>query len=80
MDIQTRKINFIQDFLSLDDVEAIEVLENTLLLEKSRLINNGFKPMSVEELNAIIDQSEDDIVNSRIISARQLKKEISKWH
>ena len=80
MDIQTRKINFVQEFLSLDDIEVIETLENTLLTEKTRLFNNGFKPMTIEELKAIIEESEDDVRNNRMIDVYQLKEEIKKWH
>ena len=80
MDIQTRKINFVQEFLNLDDDQTIEVLENTLLAEKARLFNIGSKPMTIDELNAIIDQAEDDVRNNRVIDVYQLKEEISTWH
>lgn len=56
MDIQTRKIEFVQEFLKLQSEEAITLFETMLQSET----NGRFQPMSVEELNKRIDQSEKD--------------------
>lgn len=59
MDIQTRKIEFIQTFLKLQSEELVSILENILSSETIR----EFEPMSVSELNQRIDQSEKDFEN-----------------
>lgn len=57
MDIQTRKIEFIQEFLKKRKVETSE---------------NSFEPMTIEELNKRIDKSEDDFINGNYKSSSQL--------
>ena len=74
MDIQTRKIEFIQEFLKIQSEEAISQFENLL---KKRKINdsgseNHFKPMTIDELNKRIDQSENDFKNNKYKSSSQL--------
>jgi len=65
MDLQTRKIEFIQEFLKLQDEEAVARLEK--LLEKEKKTDNvkQVKPMTKEELNQRIDESESDFKNNR---------------
>jgi hypothetical protein len=70
MDLQTRKIEFIQKFLKLQSEEVISQFEN---LMKKRTKKDVFKPMSVEDLNKRIDQSEDDFKNGRYKSGSELQ-------
>lgn len=65
MDLQTRKIKFVQEFLKLQSEQAISRLENLLKKEKKTAIGVDFKPMTEKELNARIDQSESDFKNNR---------------
>ncbi|UGU17515.1 hypothetical protein LS482_06475 [Sinomicrobium kalidii] len=68
MDLQTRKIEFIQEFLKLQSEEAIARLEK--LLKKER--ETGASPMTKEELNRRIDQSEADFKNNRFKRSSEL--------
>ncbi len=70
MDLQTRKIAFIQSFLKLESEEVISQLENLLKkkIQKTEIIH----PMSVEELNKRIDQSEDDFKNNKFKASSEL--------
>ena len=65
MDLQSRKIEFIQDFLKLQSEEAISRLEKLLKKEKKNVIGKEFKSMTIKELNKRIDQSEADFNNNR---------------
>ena len=56
MDIQTRKIEFVQAFLKLQSEELVSLFEDILNSE----IKDGLKPMRIDELNKRIDQSERD--------------------
>lgn len=76
MDLQTRKINFIQEFLKLQNEELIIRLENMLKGNKS--VKQPV-PMSIEEFNARIDQSLEDSANDRVIHVDDLIAEIKKW-
>ncbi|KDN55288.1 hypothetical protein [Flavobacterium seoulense] len=68
MDLQTRKIEFVQEFLKLQSEELIAQFENLLKKET----NKKLKPMSVIELNSRIDQSENDFKNGKFKSSSEL--------
>ncbi len=70
MDLQTRKIEFVQEFLKIQSEELISQLEN--LLKNKSNVNDLFNPMSIEEFNNRIDQSEDDFKNGRYKTTSQL--------
>lgn len=76
MDIQSRKIEFVQAFLKLQSEEVISQLEN-ILRKKSTIdleLDSEFKPMSIEEFNDRIDESENDFKNGRYKSTSELFK------
>lgn len=79
MDIQTKKINFIQEFLRLKDEELVNKLDSLLKLEKKKKFDKETIPYSKEEFNAIIDKSEKDSKDGKVISADDLKNDIDTW-
>ena len=79
MDLQTRKISFVQEFLSIQSEEVISRLEKYLKKEKTAMEEKAFKPMTIEELNRRIDRSEQDSINGRLTETKDLLKEIKKW-
>ena len=72
MDLQSRKIEFIQDFLKLQSEEAISRLEKLLKKEKKNVVGKEFKSMTKKELNKRIDQSESDFNNNRYKKTSEL--------
>lgn len=80
MNLEARKLSFIQEFLRLQNEEIVSGLENFLRKRKIDLIENDFKPMSMEQLNDEIDQALDDSKNERLTKATDLKAKIQKWH
>jgi len=79
MNLETRKLSFIQEFLRLQNEEIVSGLENFLRKRKIELLENDLKPMSLEQFNKEIDQALDDSKNERIIKASDLKDKIQKW-
>ena len=77
MDLQTRKLNFIQDFLKLESEKAISHLEK--LLQKETQTNSEMKPMTMKEFQKRIDQSTEDSQNDRLTENSKLISEIEKW-
>jgi hypothetical protein len=69
MDLQTRKIEFIQKPLKLQSEVVISQFEN--LMKKKNTIDS-FKPMSIEEFNKGIDKSENDFKNNRYKTSNEL--------
>lgn len=79
MDLQTRKITFIQEFLSIESEEMISRLEKLLKKERMAKDNTIFQPMTIAELNRRIDQSEQDSINGRLTEMDDFLAEIEKW-
>ena len=71
MDLQTRKIEFVQAFLKLQSEEVVSQFEN-LLKKKSQKDESGLKPMSMKELNSRIDKSEKDFKDGKFKTSSQL--------
>jgi len=72
MNLEARKIEFIKEFLKLQSEEAISRLEKILRKEKISSENQLFEPMTQDELNKRIDQSESDFQNNRFKSSAEL--------
>ena len=75
MDLQTRKIEFIQEFLKLQSEEVISQFEK--LLKKKVSSEQNFNPMTIDELNSRIDQSEADFENGKFKTTSQLKSKFA---
>ena len=78
MDLEARKISFVQEFLRLQNEEIVSGLEKLLRRRKMELIEQNFKPMTMEQYNAEIDQALEDSKNGRMIKASDLKAKIQK--
>lgn len=74
MDIQTRKLEFIQAFLKVQSEELISRLEKIL-----KNNTDEFTPFTIEEFNFRIDESLEDSENDRVIESNELLSEIKKW-
>ena len=79
MDLQTRKISFIQEFLNFQSEEIILRFENLLKKEKKKITSDKLEPMTLEEFNRRIDTSIEDSNNDRVTEANELLSEIEKW-
>lgn len=77
MDLQTRKINFIRNFVELENEKAISHLE--MLLHKETYHATEIKHFSVSEFIGRIKKSSDDSINGKLISSKELLFEIEKW-
>lgn len=77
MDIQTRKLEFIQDFLKLQSEEVIAQFEK--LLKKTTNIEeeNKLKALTVEEMNERISKSESDFENNKFKTTSELLSKYS---
>lgn len=80
MDIQTKKLHFVQEFLRLKDESLIDKLNNLLKTERKKKIEKELKPFSQKKFNDLIDSAESDSKNGRLTSARELKNEIDSWN
>lgn len=77
MDLQTRKIVFIQEFLKLESEKAISHLEQ--LLKKEVKSDSAFQPMTIQEYQQRIDQSLEDSKDGKVTESDELLTEVQKW-
>ncbi len=79
MDLQTRKLEFIKEFLKVQSEDVITRLENILRKEGLKSDGEAPKPLTIEELNTRIDQSLEDSKNGLLIESSDLKVKMDKW-
>ena len=79
MDIQTRKINFVQEFLRLRNIKLIEKLEKILLGDKAKDYEANLKPLSSDNFNKMVDKSLDDAKQGNFVNDRDLNISVRKW-
>ncbi len=79
MDLESRKISFVQEFLRLQNEEIISDLENFLMKKKVEFTEKNLEPMSMDQYNLEMDQAMEDSKNSRRTEAGDLQAKIQKW-
>ncbi|MEA3447896.1 MAG: hypothetical protein U9Q98_05525 [Bacteroidota bacterium] len=79
MNLESRKIKFVQEFLRLQNEEIISGLENLLKAKKIEQFEKKLTPMDMDNFNQEIDQAINDSDQDRITSARDIKIKIQKW-
>jgi hypothetical protein len=72
MNLEARKIEFVQEFLKLQSEEVISRLEKILKKEKNSSNENIFNSITEDELNKRITQSENDFKNNLFKSSPEL--------
>jgi hypothetical protein len=77
MDLQTRKLNFIQDFLKLKNEKVISLFEELMLIETQT--KSALKPMTLKEFKKRINESIVDATSERLTENSKLIGEIEKW-
>ncbi|TXE12516.1 hypothetical protein [Algoriphagus aquimarinus] len=70
MDIASRKIEFVQKFLKLEDSDSLSKLE--ILLKEETSVDNMPKRLTKEDLNKRIDQSESDFEKGKFKTTKEL--------
>lgn len=79
MDLQTRKISFVQEFLKLQNEEIISLFEKLLIKGKKGIINQELEPMTLDEYNKRIDRSMEDSKKGKLTESGKLISEMEKW-
>ncbi|MCK9640575.1 MAG: hypothetical protein M0R39_11765 [Prolixibacteraceae bacterium] len=79
MDIQTRKIQFIQEFLKSANDNLLDRFEEILKQEREISFEKEIKPMTLQEYEQRFDRAIEDVKKNKVKSARNLKREIASW-
>ncbi len=73
VDIQTRKMLFLQEYIRLNDEQIIDKLNDLLHREKSKRLKIIMKPMTQNELDEKLNRSEQNIENGQVYSQNEVK-------
>lgn len=79
MDIQARKLHFVQEFLRVADDDLVTKLEKLLQFERKMKLKEDLNSLTLNEFNEIVEKSEDDFKNGRVTEARNLIGQIETW-
>ena len=67
MDLQTRKIHFIQEFLRTANSSILEKFEKMLRQERKKMYEEEVKPMTLDQYEKRIDSALDYYKNKRVL-------------
>ncbi len=76
MNLDTRKLSFIQEFLLIQNKDLVIEMEQLLMKRKLELLEKELIPMSTIQFNDEIDLALEDSENDKVIKATELKE---KW-
>jgi hypothetical protein len=79
MDIQSRKLQFIQDFLRYADDSIVEKFEMLLESLRKTECEKSISKITIEQYEARINKAFDDVKNNRIKSTEDLQNDILTW-
>ena len=78
MDLESRKIEFVQEFLRLQNEEIVSGLEKFLRKRKVELVEENLQPMTMKQYDEEMDQAESDSTIGRMIEVCDLKAKIER--
>jgi len=79
MNLEARKLSFIQEILKIQSEKTIALLETILKKEKTAIEFENIQPMTLKKFNQRIDKSLDDSKKGRLTEVNDLISEIDKW-
>lgn len=79
MDLEARKLSFIQEFLRLQNEEIVEKLESLLRTQKKEWFEKNLKPMTKAQFLKEIELALQDAEKDNVIEAKSLKEKLATW-
>ena len=76
MDLQTRKLRFIESIISIGNEKVIEKLEALLKKEQQKEDNQR---ISIEQYNRELDEADSDIDKGKFYTQDEVDKMSGKW-
>jgi hypothetical protein len=73
LDLQSKKLQFIEEYLRLTDEEIIEKLSQLLKTERQKLMQAKLRPMTADELTQKLERSEKDIQEERLHTQEEVE-------
>ncbi len=79
MDVQTRKLNVIQDILRYANSNILSEMEKILKIERAKQLEEEITPMTLNEYEERISTGIKEHKEGKITSAKSVKQDILKW-
>jgi hypothetical protein len=79
MDLQARKLEFIEEYIRLADEKIVLKFEKLLRSEKNKAAKLSLKPLTQIELDTMIEESEIDIQHGNVLSHNSVKQSVNSW-
>lgn len=79
MNLEARKISFVQEFLGLQNEEVIKRLETLLRKSQKHSSQDVFVPMSLAEYESVIDLALEDSDSDKGKTTKELQQKIKQW-
>ena len=73
MDIQTKKMQFIEEYLRITDEGLLNKLLELLRKERQKSLQAALQPMTQDELSDKLQRSEQDIETERIYTQQEVE-------
>lgn len=84
MDIQAHKLEFLSEYLRVNDETILLKLSNLLRQERQKRVKDKLKPMTQEELSSKLKRAENDILEGNVMNQEEIEaffknKRIAQW-
>ncbi len=79
MNIATKKMNFIREFMRISDESLIDKLEDFLKSERKKQVQKEITSISMDAFLEMIEKSEDDASKGKVTEGREVLNQIEKW-
>lgn len=74
MSIEARKLNLIEQLMHVSNETTLQRVQEILKEERLRAYKDNLQPMSTEELEKKLQQSEQDVQEGKIYSTDEVRK------
>jgi hypothetical protein len=79
-EVERRKLHLIEEFLNISNETIIAKIESLLREERLKFLEKQVKtPYSEKEFIEMIGNAENDAKEGKVISSKDLKKQVQSW-
>lgn len=79
MNIQTKKLKLIKDFLQISDETLLDKLERLIQQESKPTASDQMHTLTLEEFRNLVNETILDYENGRTLDQDQLEKDVQAW-
>jgi hypothetical protein len=78
--VESKKLHLIEEFLKIQNEEIINRIEVIIKEERFKVLKGELDlPFSEKKFNEMIDRAENEAVQGKVHTSKDLKKQIQSW-